>query len=75
MTTAKEKLVETLTNALAVSRIGRLDEHRKTAEHLVDEFAHELSEKASAEIKGCCQECDAAMAIMKSEIDPYEESE
>jgi hypothetical protein len=35
--TAREKLVSTLTNSLAVTRVGRLDDIRKEAERLVDE--------------------------------------
>lgn len=44
---AKEALVSTLTSALAVTRVGRLDVIRKEAERLVDEALKEhLIEKA-----------------------------
>ena len=47
--TKRETLVRTLTNALAVTRVGRMDAHRAEAERLVDEalkeHAHELAER------------------------------
>jgi hypothetical protein len=43
MGSAKEVLVSTLTNSLAVTRVGRLDVIRKEAERLVDEALKEHS--------------------------------
>jgi hypothetical protein len=49
---ARDTLVQTLTNALAVTRVGRLDTIRAEAERLVDEalkeHAHELAKKQHA---------------------------
>lgn len=46
---AKETLVSTLTNALSVSRVGRLDAHRKEAERLVDEALKEEAQEVVPE--------------------------
>lgn len=43
--TARETLVHTLTNALAVTRVGRLDAIRAEAERLVDAVLHEAAEE------------------------------
>lgn len=45
MSSAKETLVSTLTNSLALTRVGRLDAHRKEAERLVDEALNEVPEQ------------------------------
>lgn len=34
------------------------------------EHAHQLAEKAAAEMSGCCDECDAAIDVMRAAIDP-----
>nr|WP_159059621.1 hypothetical protein [Streptomyces antibioticus] len=48
--TARDTLVTTLTNLLARTRNGRMDEHRAEAERLVDEavkeHAHALTEES-----------------------------
>jgi hypothetical protein len=50
--TARETLVTTLTNLLAVARNGRMDAHHAEAERLVDEalkeHAHELARRQKA---------------------------
>ncbi|GAB1326947.1 hypothetical protein [Streptomyces sennicomposti] len=47
--TARETLVTTLTNLLALSRRGRMDAHRAEAERLVDDVLHEAAEEIRAE--------------------------
>lgn len=47
MSSAKEILVSTLTNAFAVTLVGRLDAHRKEAERLVDEALREQALRLS----------------------------
>lgn len=34
------------------------------------EHAHQLADRAAAEMSGCCDECDAAIAVMRNTIDP-----
>lgn len=45
---ARETLVTTLTNLLARTRNGRMDEHRTEAERLVDDVLHEAAEAQRA---------------------------
>ncbi|MET9816891.1 hypothetical protein [Streptomyces sp. NPDC006355] len=45
--TAVETLVNTLTNSLAVTRVGRMDDIRKEAERLVDEALREKAFRLS----------------------------
>lgn len=42
--TARETLVTTLTNLLALSRRGRMGSHRAEAERLVDDVLHEAAD-------------------------------
>lgn len=73
---AKDKLVETLTNLLAISRVGRLDEHRETAKHLVAEVLHEAANELREEAwpHERDERENELIYSLAAKIDPYEES-
>lgn len=71
---AKETLVATLTNCLAVTRVGRMDAHRKEAERLVDEVLHEEAKRIKAGCRALPEGSDwfSGMFDAANLIDPYE---